>query len=228
MLVFDELPTATLMDPSGERIDAKRFPGFAKLAAQSTWYRNNTAAADFTGRAVPAIRPASAPTSRPCRPPPTSRTASSACSAGKYRINVDEVVTERLPTRRSAGEEERPPQKHPPAGACSRTCDTSRGKLILPPALANDLPNVSATFGNFGNNDDDGQYAGQFAQDLFVPPSPEQFNDFFSGSSPGRSLNLIHIELPHEPFHFLPDGREYNFTPISDVAGPNAQKWAGG
>jgi hypothetical protein len=34
--------------------------------------------------------------------------------------------------------------------------------------------------------------------------------------------------VPHEPFHFLPDGRSYNFSPISDVASSNAQKWAGG
>jgi hypothetical protein len=54
-VIFDELPTATLMNPSGTRIDAKRFPGFAKLAAHSTWYRDNTTVADFTGRAVPAI-----------------------------------------------------------------------------------------------------------------------------------------------------------------------------
>jgi len=54
-VVFDELPTATLMDPGGTRIDRKRFPGFARLAAASTWYRDNTTVADFTGRAVPAI-----------------------------------------------------------------------------------------------------------------------------------------------------------------------------
>ena len=40
---------------------------------------------------------------------------------------------------------------------------------------ANDLPDVSATFGNFGNNGNSGQTAGNFAQDLFVPPSPGEF-----------------------------------------------------
>src|SRR2546423_1758697 len=53
--LLDELPTATLRNRSGTRIDARRFPGFANLAAHSTWYRNNTTVADFTGRAVPAI-----------------------------------------------------------------------------------------------------------------------------------------------------------------------------
>ena len=228
MLLFDELPTATLMDPSGERIDAKRFPAFARLAAQSTWYRNNTAAADFTGRAVPAIMTGVSPDFTTL--PTSSDQPNSIFSllGGKYRMNVDEVVTE-VCARSLCGEEERPPQS-------TRLKDLFtdlryvEGRLILPPALANELPNVSATFGDFGNNDDGGQYAGQFARDLFEPPSPEQVQRASSTEiqPQGPSLNLIHIELPHEPFRFLPDGRDYNFAPISDVAGPNAQAWAGG
>jgi hypothetical protein len=226
MLIFDELPTATLMDPSGERIDAKRFPGFANLAAQSTWYRNNSSVADFTGRAVPAIMTGVSPDYTTL--PTSSDQPNSVFSllGGKYRMHVDEVVTS-VCDPSLCGAEQRPPQE-------SRLKDLVKdlryveGRLILPPALANELPNVSATFGNFGNNADEGaQYAGQFARDLFVPPSPKQFNSFFAGIEPhGRSFNLIHIELPHEPFHFLPDGREYNFTEISDIAGPNAQSWA--
>jgi hypothetical protein len=54
MLVFDEFPADSLMGP-GDRIDAGRFPGFAALAARSTWYRNATAAHDSTQEAVPAI-----------------------------------------------------------------------------------------------------------------------------------------------------------------------------
>ena len=54
MVIFDELPTATLLGPDG-KIDARRFPGFAAMARGSTWYPNNTTVADYTGRAVPAI-----------------------------------------------------------------------------------------------------------------------------------------------------------------------------
>lgn len=227
MVVFDELPTATLMDPSGERIDARRFPGFAKLAAQSTWYRNNTAAADFTGRAVPAIFTGVSPGFTTLPTAADQPNSIFSLLGGSYRLHVDEVVTQ-VCDPSLCGEEDRPPQR-------TRLEDLVKdlryveGRLVLPPALANELPNVSATFGNFGNNaDDGGQYAGQFARDLFEPPSPDQFNRFFSGIRRDRSLNLIHIELPHEPFRFLPDGRRYNNTPISDIAGPNAQAWAAG
>jgi hypothetical protein len=230
MVVFDELPTATLMDPSGEQIDAERFPGFAELARGSTWYRNNTTVADFTGRAVPAIETGNNPDWSTL--PISSDQPNSIFSllGGQYRFNVVEPVTDVCPPSLcgSGGGQPQPPQRT----RLKQLVEDLRyveGKLILPPALANKLPDVSATFGNFGNNGGSGQTAGNFAADLFVPPSPGEFERWVDRvPNGGRSFDFIHMELPHEPFHFLPDGRSYNFTPISDVAGPNAQKWAAG
>jgi hypothetical protein len=54
MVVFDALPTASLLDGSG-RIDAEQFPNFARLADTSTWYRNHTTVGTGTLQAVPAI-----------------------------------------------------------------------------------------------------------------------------------------------------------------------------
>ncbi len=54
MVVFDELPLTSLMGP-GERIDASRYPAFAGLARDATWYRGATAVHDSTALAVPAI-----------------------------------------------------------------------------------------------------------------------------------------------------------------------------
>jgi Sulfatase len=54
MIVFDELPLSSLMGPGG-RIDASRYPAFAGLARESTWYRGATAVHDSTALAVPAI-----------------------------------------------------------------------------------------------------------------------------------------------------------------------------
>ena len=53
MVIFDELPLVSLLN-ADRRIDAKTFPAFGRLAEQSTWYRNATAAAGFTANAVPA------------------------------------------------------------------------------------------------------------------------------------------------------------------------------
>src|SRR5262245_4923845 len=54
MVVFDELPLTSLMGPGG-RIDASRYPAFAGLASDATWYRRATAVHDSTALAVPAI-----------------------------------------------------------------------------------------------------------------------------------------------------------------------------
>ncbi len=187
-VIFDELPTATLMNPSGTRIDAKRFPGFARLAAHSTWYRDNTTVADFTGRAVPAIETGINPGYDTLPTAAQQPHSIFTLLGGKYRFNVSEPVTRVCP---------------------ASLCGPGKGR-----GTGKQLKDVSA---------------GQFAQDLFEKPDPKVFTRFLKRIRPGqRSFNFIHFEVPHEPFHFLPDGRSYNYSPISDVGNRNAQRWAGG
>lgn len=54
VVVFDELPVASLMDGLG-RIDASTFPNFGRLARRSTWYRNATTTGVTTSEALPAL-----------------------------------------------------------------------------------------------------------------------------------------------------------------------------
>ncbi|MBK5232306.1 MAG: sulfatase-like hydrolase/transferase [Thermoleophilia bacterium] len=54
LIILDELPSSTLMNADQE-IDANRYPNIASFSSQSTWYRNNAAAGDFTAWAVPPI-----------------------------------------------------------------------------------------------------------------------------------------------------------------------------
>ncbi len=61
LLVFDEFSGTTLMTPERE-IDAERFPNFAALARQSTWFRSATSVNPNTEFAVPAILSGRLPT----------------------------------------------------------------------------------------------------------------------------------------------------------------------
>ena len=185
LVIFDELPTATVMNSSGNGIDRRRFPGFARLAAHSTWYRNNTTVADFTGRAVPAIETGIVPDYDTLPIADQQPNSIFTLLGGEYRFNVSEPVT--------------------------RVC---------PPSLCKDAKEADRSGAD--------RTAGEFAQALFEKPRPKLFARFLRRIRPGRSFNFIHFEVPHEPFHFLPDGRSYNYTPISDVGNYNAQKWAGG
>ncbi len=66
LLIMDELPSDSLLDRRG-RIDGVRYPNFAALAADSTWFRNGYSIYDSTTKAVPLIldgiwpRPGSSP-----------------------------------------------------------------------------------------------------------------------------------------------------------------------
>jgi hypothetical protein len=54
LLVLDELPGDSLLGPRG-RIDAVRYPNFAGLAGDATWFRNAYSVYDSTTKAVPLI-----------------------------------------------------------------------------------------------------------------------------------------------------------------------------
>lgn len=54
LLILDEFPVDDLLGPDG-KIDAARFPNFAALARQSTWFRNAVTTYDSTFKAVPSI-----------------------------------------------------------------------------------------------------------------------------------------------------------------------------
>jgi hypothetical protein len=73
VVVFDEFPTDDLLGPDG-RIDAARFPNFARLASMSTWFPNGHTVYDSTFASVPSIldgrlpRPRTAPDIRSHKP----------------------------------------------------------------------------------------------------------------------------------------------------------------
>src|ERR687895_357711 len=52
LLIMDELPSDSLLDTRG-RIDRVRYPNFAALAGDSTWFRNGYSIYDSTSKAVP-------------------------------------------------------------------------------------------------------------------------------------------------------------------------------
>ena len=66
VLVLDEFPTDSLTRPGGA-IDAGRFPGFAALARDATWFLNAWSIYDSTPQALPAILTGKVPTG-PQRP----------------------------------------------------------------------------------------------------------------------------------------------------------------
>ena len=109
LLVLDEFPGDTLLGPDG-RIDSGRFPNFAALAGDSTWFRNAHTAYDSTTKAVPLVldglrpRPKTAPIVRD-----HPHSIFTALGRRGYRIVTSEEATAMCPARYCPSERRRPP-----------------------------------------------------------------------------------------------------------------------
>jgi hypothetical protein len=113
LLVLDELPNDSFLDRRG-RVDAGRYPNFAALAADSTWFQNAYSTYDSTTKAVPLILDG-------MRPVPESeperrwhpRSIFTALGARGYRILAAEEATALCPPRLCRGAHRRHPAIRP-------------------------------------------------------------------------------------------------------------------
>jgi len=213
MVLLDELPSDTLVDEH-DRLDAKRFPGFAELARNATWFRNAYTIYDSTERAQPAIMDGDLPARD--RQPISSDHPNSIFPlfAKTHRMNVDEEAT----------------------NVCSRDIctdslsDESYGSrissmaedlglvwlhVVSPPDIENDLTSVSENWGNFGGGDTGGP-AAQTTEKTNVLANlqsgrPARFRAWMDRIDRGRrpALNFKHTLMPHVPWQYLPSGRAY-------------------
>ena len=121
VVVFDEFPVHSLMAANG-RIDAAHFPNFARLARDSTWYRDTASVDQDTPYAVPAILDARLP--RRERLPVAADHPQNLFSllAGRYELHVREEPPPPCARRVCAGR----PRAAASADRCTRCGRTPR------------------------------------------------------------------------------------------------------
>jgi hypothetical protein len=214
MVVFDEFDSNMLRDARG-RIDRTRYPNFAALADDGTWYRNATTVNSQTTFAVPALMSGRRP--KPNLVPITSDYPNSLPTlfAGSHELNVTETATNLCPAR-LCGKRKRQPT---PDRLRSLVDDLGIVSLhlVAPSGLEHRLPAVDRTFGNFAGGNADDDKAGKTKQPLDVPMSAltnrqATFNGLLRGihRQDGKpTLSFLHIALPHIPWQYLPGGQEY-------------------
>jgi hypothetical protein len=216
-IVFDEFPEGSLMDRSG-RIDAKRFPAFADLAAHSNWYRSATTVSGFTPRAVPAILTGTLPSPNELPTSADQPRSIFTLLGGTYRMHVMEEATSICPSD-LCGDEDRDDDSS--LGSLFSDLRVVSEHLLLPNGIREHLPAIDTTFGNFAN-----QVGNQAPRVRFAPDNADQLAvairegikgdesermaDFLAGLRGGRTLNLIHLMKPHYPWTHFPDGRKYS------------------
>ena len=165
VVVFDELPLASLIDRTGE-IDAQRFPNFARLADAGTWFRNATALSPNTPGSVPTIESGLLPEHGAL---PTSIDYPRnlfTLLGGTYDLDVTETITELCPSTVCVAPEGDGDGFLAALGQTLEDASVVYGHATLPPSLRADLPGVDQSWGGFledapssGGDAIDGAYA---------------------------------------------------------------------
>jgi len=223
MVVFDEFPPNTLL-AAPHRIDARRFPNFARLARTSTWYPNATTVADETTEAVPAILTGRYP--RPGTLPISSDHPNSLFTllAGTHRLNVHEEITRMCPERLCGASREGFGRR---MRALASDSWVVYRRLVLPAGLREGLPDISTGWKDFGGSAS-GPAAGEDTVGSIQSGRVERYRDFLASLAPaGRpSLDFVHVLLPHVPWTYLPSGRSYSHSDYLPGLSPDF-RWTG-
>ena len=204
-IVFDEFPLAPLLGPDGA-INAQRFPNFAALADESTWYRNNLAASNFTHQAVPAILASSAPKNEGgpflAQYPRNIFTA----FADKTTVDAVQPVTSLCPVSVCESATNDPASFDAPRFArFVRDAGYVYGHRVLPPFLRRHIPSIEGTWGGFGAVAD--KFREQFSAGVLSQVDALADGVKAMTDDPSPRVQVIHVLLPHAPWRITPDLR---------------------
>ena len=212
VVLLDELPSNTLVDANDE-LDTERYPGFAELAKNATWFKNAYTVYDSTERAQPAIMDGDLP-AKDRQPISSDHPNSVSLFAKSHRMNVSEEAT-------SVCSPDLCKDTHPEESYGSRISSMSEDlglvwlHVVSPPDIENDLASVSENWGNFGGSGDEAESSPSAAEvntrSNLNGGRAVRFQEWIDNIVPGRrpALNFKHTLMPHVPWQYLPSGKRY-------------------
>ncbi len=215
-IILDEFPLTSLLNEH-HQIDAARYPNFAALARNATWFRNTTTVSSVTAQAVPAILTGNYPDTE--RLPHATDHPHNLFTllAGRYNLNTFGALTQLCPAHLC--EQARSAVWHRLPSLLSDLAVVYL-HLLLPQDLRTSLPSISQNWMDFANAPDPPDHkAGQFKNlwKIVMPPPVwadrrQQGRDFIQAIQPADQPHLyfLHILLPHYPYTYLPSGKVYN------------------
>ena len=219
LVVLDELPVVSLMNEDGE-IDRVRYPNFARLASDASWFRNAATVHEHTTEAVPAILTGLDPESG--RLPLLADHPDNLFTflGGSYAMKVAEPVTQLCPSKLC-------PRVHQSFAdrmtSLYEDLAVVYGHVVLPSGVSRRLPSVTETWQDFGKehtDEDDGGKQLTVKNDADVDRAVGQelwadqraaVEHYIDSIEPTKdpTLFFVHEMLPHSPWRFLPSGRQY-------------------
>jgi hypothetical protein len=251
MVVFDEFPATSLLDDRGQ-VDPVRYPGFAQLAKDGTWFPNAHSIYDSTAKAVPAIMDGNYP-EKGVLPTSSEHPNSIFTVLGKsHTMNVSEEATTVCP--RDICEDERLDEPFlDRLGSIADDLSLVYAHVVAPPDMEAELDTVSETWGDFGGGSGEGEGEagevdvadehGSDAHDEEPEPTAKEgkkatlanlkadrsgkFDAWIANIRDRRqpSLNFKHALLPHVPWKYLPTGQVYNDAAGDPIPGLSRQSY---
>jgi hypothetical protein len=174
-------------------VDAARYPGFARLAREATWYSRASTVKDRTTSAVPAILSGDIP--GPDDLPSLADYPGNLFTllGNRYAFDVHETVTRLCPVSKCP--EHR--STEPFVRRVLRLGNWAIGQYLdgaLPASLRGSATSLREGWG-------------AVVEDTGVDGAA--FIDSIDASDPPRTLYFVHLIEPHVPWQFLPSGRRY-------------------
>lgn len=226
-IVFDEFPATALLD-SDLDINANRYPNFARLAAESDWYRLASSVSPQTEYSVPAILSGTVPT-------PQVAVASNYPSnlflqlGGLYDVYAYQSVTGLCPDSvcltRTARSDSPSDDAGGSVGELAKDAMVVFAHAVGSDAMRADLPPIDHSWAGFGGGRvgvvdvdvDPGQRQNSALGDesSYVGAAAELLELVGQRPSSGRPpLYAAHVITPHLPYLANPSGSTYERLPL--------------
>jgi hypothetical protein len=211
LVVFDEFAPVSLMNRD-EKIDAQRYPNFAALARESTWFRSATTVQWLTEQAVPAVLTGILPVQKGHPLPVYSDHPRNIFTllGSSYRVRAVESITHLCPQKLCKETRGASPSA---VSDATHSLASDAGivylHLVLPEPYSERIPAISDSWGDFGQKEarPEAHEVGAGA----LEPCGRNVCRFASLFSRDRrpTLYVLHSLLPHVPYLYLPDARRY-------------------
>jgi hypothetical protein len=220
-IVFDEFPLYSLLAEDGT-INAERFPAFAALASESTWYRNNAAESNFTHQAVPAALASAVP--QQAGGPFLTEYPKNIFTlfAGKTSVGGIEPVTSLCPKNVCQSPDVlNVPFEFSRFRRFMRDASYVYGQRVLPPVLRRYVPSIEGTWGGFG------AVANKFREqfDLGALSSVDSLSTAAKElvDDPAQRVQVVHALTPHAPWRITPDNRVAPLSSSISTSNPDSE-----
>jgi Sulfatase len=234
MLVFDELPLASLVGGDGE-IQEDLYPGFARLADDATWFRNAITVQRLTQFSIPAMLSGVNP--EPDFIPTTVDYPQNLFTllGDSYDMHAMESLTGLCPASAC-----REPDAVVPSGQRWKTTFDDlavvAGHVILPASLTNNLPPIDENWAGFAAQAIEVEDAARLStneelRDIMraevAAGRGATIEQFIQSIEPPRdrpTLHFAHVLLPHAPWEYLPRGQRY-ILPVGLSRSQGGDEW---